>query len=293
MCVQVAGAKKNPKSFMRRIMLAATVWALVAPSVFASLASCSTSTATSSAIAGSQIAGAPIAAAGPGNDFATLGTAPVTGCQGTDINFQNLTETNGAPAGGSGNYISTLSNQDLTAGTVTAIFSTVRGADAQSGGGHGDAGTNDGTNNWVGSATFTTNYNAAATSTGFFQVFALNLDGVQLGAAGTAGTAGTVTGTVSLCFGGTWSGAVCSSGNSHTINLVSGTNSYSFAFNSVTQIGIQNSFTLTNGSGTGSTPTFITSFTEAFSEAPEPCTFALFGTAIAGLAFWRRARLSR
>jgi len=274
-----------------RLILLLALASLAAPCTFASLAACTTSTTNSVNVTGSQIAGAPIAAAGSGDDFTTLSTSPVTGCQGTDINFQNFTETE-TPLGtttAAGTYVSTLTNQDITAGAVDALFSTVRGADGSGSGGNGDGGKNDAVNNWEYNSTantITVNYTEATTSGPGVQFFALSMNGVQDGSGG-------ITGTISLCAGGTFVSAVCTGGTLQTISVTNGTNFYVLNLGAqYTQIGIENSFTLNGSTGaSGGNRAFITSFSDDFEETPEPSTFVLLGSALAAVGLLRlRAR---
>jgi hypothetical protein len=257
-------------------------------SAFASTNSCQTSNTNSIAVAGSQIAGVAIARAGAASpnadDFATLNGAAVPGCSTVDLTFNNFSVTGTGTSTG-GTYISTTTNQNLATGAVTAIFSTVRGADNNATNGN----NNDSTQNWLGSqptaTTYTTNYELTSSDV-VVRYFFLSLQGVQLG---TGTSAGTITGTVSLCLGANWSGSSCS-GTTQTVTLTSGTNYYSIALtNPSTIIGIQNSFILKDGNGTGNAgSTFITAFDETFAMSPEPSTLVLMASALLGLAFVRR-----
>lgn len=287
----------------RRLVFLAAIAAMSAPFTFASLDSCITPSSTSASGRTDTTSGVPIAA-NPGSgadDFASLSTSPVTGCSGTDINFQNFTQTGVSSGnGGSGGvYVSLLSNSDLSAGAVDAVFSTIRGSDGSSGGSstYGNGGTNDDRNNWTGGSsgdTYVVDYTANATGGAYFQYVTIDLNGLNIGAAGYDGSAGSFAGTISLCLGGTWSsggtGGTCSAGNGNidTITYVAGTNTYNVALSTTyTTIGIENSFTLTNGSGYQGGTTWLTSFDEDFAESPEPGSFLLLGAGLAGLAFVR------
>lgn len=259
---------------------------------FASTNSCQTTSSTSVGVTDFQTGGVPIAAAGlaspNADDFATLNGAAVPGCSTIDMTFNNFTatlNTNGVPVNtNTGTYISTLANQNLATGNVSLIFSDVRGTDSDV-----DLTANDGTNGWVAvrkaaPAIVVTDY--TVTSTDVVSYFSLNLLGVAIG----GGTGGATSGTVKLCLGGTWSsggtGGTCS-GTTQTITLTTGVYSYGIALTIPSLvIGIQNSFTLSPGTS-ASGNTYLTSFDETFGETPEPSTFVLFGSALAGIAALR------
>ncbi len=291
----------SESAFMRRVILVSAVALMSAPFTFATTDSCLASSSTSITQT-NQFSGVPIAAAGGGtepDDFESLSSSGVTGCAGTDVQFTNFSETGnttGGDGGAGGTYVSTLTNQDLTAtDPVYVVFSTVRGTDSSTG---GNGSNDDGINNWIGGAgsgsstTYTVDYTANATGTAYFQYFTVDLNGLSVGVTGTGvGHApGTVSGTFSLCLGGTWnaSGTTCSTGASNITTITyNGATSYSLNLGSTyTQIGIENSFTLTNGSGTGFGTTYLTSLGEDFAETPEPSSLLLLaGGLLALLAF--------
>jgi len=259
---------------------------------YASTNSCLATTATSTAHP-NQVAGVAIAAGGSGvvDDFNSLNSAAVPGCSTVDLVFSNFTSTNSATDISGGTYISTLTNQDLSTNPVTAVFSTVRGADNGF-----NTGANDGTNNWVSTTGNITDqaiidYQVVASGTSMGK-FVLDLNGTQLGG-GT--TPGTITGSVNLCLGGQWSaggtGSVCSSGNTQVITLVSGTTSYTLTLTTpTTSIGVQNVFNLFSGSQSfGAGTTFLTAFNETFdpAQAPEPSSYVFMGSALLGLGLLR------
>jgi hypothetical protein len=261
------------------------------PFVSAAAISCANSTTTSGVVAG-QSAGIPIAPNAT-DDFATLNGNSPAGCATVDMVFSGFTSSGGS-ASDSGTYIgvglSSGANQSIAAGPVTAVFSTIRGADSVA----TDGDANDSTNNWVATTSTSNTYNLdyqVVTLASSVNSFTVDLAGVNLG---TGGTPGTITGTVSLCLGGTWSsggtGGTCSTGagNIQTINLLSGTTFYDVQTTvpNLTTIGIENTFTITGGSTSGlNGSTWITGFDEGFEFAPEPSTFVLLGTALVGLGF--------
>lgn len=256
---------------------------------FGGLAACHTSSATSVAKANSQAAGAAIAAAGPGDDFKTLDSTTPEGCAGTGIQFLNLT-IDAAASPTDGTYMSTLTNQSLLTGPVVAVFSAVRGTDTSS----GNTNDNDGSNNWTDNGAapsptpITTSYEVV--STDVIYNFTLNLLGVRLG---TKGAGGTITGEFDLCLGAAFVGGfggTCS-GTEETFALSPGVYTYNEVFIGVTTLGVANNFILT-GTGTAAGITYITSFEEDF-DTPEPSTFALFGSALAGLAALRLRKLKQ
>jgi hypothetical protein len=248
---------------------------------FGGLATCLSGSATSVVDANHQTAGVAIAAQGPGNDFATLDTTTPAGCAGTDIQFLNFA-VNAAASAASGTYMSTLANQNLLSGPVDAIFSTVRGLDNGL-----NKSSDDGTNGWTDNAAgvsptpITTSYEVDSTAAMFG--FTLNLLGARLGAGG-----GTITGEVDLCLGAAWVGGfggTCA-GTAQDVSLAPGV----YAYNEIlaggfTTVGVANNFILL-GTGTGTGITYLTSFEESL-DAPEPSTFALFGSALVGLAALR------
>lgn len=255
-------------------------------------AGCLTTTDTSVAVAGQQNAGAIIAAASSPtpDDLNSLNAAG--GCSGVDLVFSTFTSTQNGIDELAGNYLSTGLNQDLSAGAVTAVFSNVNGADNVL----SDGVPNDGLNDWNAvhggvNQTIVTDYQMVAAIP--ILQFTLNLNGVGLGGSAGGPNRGTITGTVDLCLGGTWSsggtGSVCS-GTIQTITLITGTDTYAVALTpgNWTTIGIQNSFILKPGAALGTEgSTYLTSFDESFSETPEPSTFVLLGSALAGIAALR------
>lgn len=285
----------------KRIALIGLAAVFLSAAAFASTNSCQSTTSTSVAVPGSQSAGFPIAAPGaaPPNadDFNTLNTAVSPGCSTIDSVFNNFNATSTfisgtgapvAPVTNAGAYISLGANQNLLTGPIDAIFSTVRGADNVA----TDGNANDSFNNWVApqnvDTAFTVDYQFTATDV--FNTFVLNIDGLSHGlAAGFAPTASTV----SLCLGGSWSaggsGTICSSGNVDTFNLSNGKATYTVALGGAfNTIGVRNDFQLNGSPIGGQGPTFLTAFDESFGEdTPEPATFALLGSALAGLAALR------
>ena len=268
------------------------------PWAFGSTNGCLVTSSTSVAVSGSQIAGQPIAAAGGGSfpdSFAALNAGTVPGCSAVDVTFSNFTSSGFTPDAGTDNsttYVSTLTNQNLADGTpVDAIFSTVRGADSNTSG-TADGSNNDGVNNWIGTGSGGTGgtsyhvyYEFQSSDVPAFS-FAANFLGVQQGSGN-----GSLTGSIDLCLGGTWSfgPTTCSSGNSQDITVVNGTTSYSVLLNlPSTEVDVLTNFTLTGG--TSGEP-FLTSLEEDFVE-PEPSTFVLLGTALAGVGFLRLRRKS-
>ncbi len=255
-------------------------------------ASCLTTTNTSVAVAGEQNAGAIIAASSfpTADDLNSVNAAG--GCSGVDLVFSTFTSTQNGVDELAGNYISTGLNQDLSAGAVTAVFSNVNGADNVL----TDGVPNDGMNDWYavkggGNQTLVTDYQVVA-AIAILQ-FTLDLNGVGLGGSAGGPVKGTLTGTVNLCLGGTWSsggtGSTCS-GTIQTITLISGTDTYAVALlpGNWTTIGIQNTFILKPGAALLTAgDTYLTSFDESFSETPEPSTFVLLGSALAGIAALR------
>jgi hypothetical protein len=235
---------------------------------------------TSGAVSGSrtnQVAGVPIAAAGPGDDFASLDSTTPAGCHGTDIAFLNLA-VDAAASPTDGTYMSTLTNQALATGPVVAVFSAVRGSDSNG----GNTNNNDGSNNWTDNGTapsptpITTSYEVDSTVAMYS--FALNLLGVQLGKGG-----GTLGGEFDLCLGAAFVGGfggTCA-GTEETFSLSPGVyNYYEVLAGGFTTVGVANNFILT-GTGTGTGVTFLTSFEEDF-DAPEPSTFATFRLRVIG-----------
>jgi hypothetical protein len=289
--ISIINMQKNIIGAWRRRFEILFLGLVAMPFVSAAAISCANSTTTS--VGGADhSAGIPIAPNAT-DDFTTLNGNSPAGCATVDMVFSGFTSAGGT-ASDSGTYIgvglSSGANQSIVAGPVTAVFSTIRGADNVG----TDGNPNDSVNNWSattgGSNTYNLDYQVAtlASSVNYFTV---DLAGVQLGA-GT--TTGTITGTVSLCLGGTWSsggtGATCSTGagNVQTINLLSGTTFYDVqtTMPNLTTIGIENTFTITGGSTAGLTgSSWITGFDEGFEFAPEPSTFVLLGTALVGLGF--------
>jgi hypothetical protein len=258
-------------------------------SCFGSGLSCDTSTNNSVAAAGSAIAGQPIAA-DPGapnasDSFAALGA---NGCFTVDVQFSSFAVTSGGSGTTPLNYVSTLTNQDLTlTNPVTAVISSIRGT--ESGVNNPDGQQDDSLNNFVaatsGTTTVNNQYEFAESSGSPVKYFTLNLLGEQLG---TGATAGTITGNVFLCLGGTFTGSTsgtCSGGTLQTILLNSAT-SYAVTLTTPeTTFGILNNFTLKGGTTAGNNgATFVTSFEETFADSPEPSTFLLMGSALAGIA---------
>jgi hypothetical protein len=283
---------------MVKLTLIAVIAASMSASLFASTNACQSTTSTSILVANSQNAGAPIAAQGSAtpDDFAGLDGAAVPGCSTVDLVFNNLTATSAVISGtglagvtNSGAYLSTESNQNLAAGTVDAVFSTVRGADNV----QTDGDPNDGVNNWdaprKADVAFTVDYQV--TTTDNIRYFVLNLNGLVSGQGGGLAPTASV---VQLCLGGSWStsgpGATCSSGKVDTITLNNVALTYSLDLGAAfTTIGVQNNFQLNGGNaGNGAGPTYLTSFDESFGEeTPEPSTFILMGAALASVAALR------
>jgi hypothetical protein len=247
---------------------------------FGGLATCLNTPATSG-VRSNQVAGVAIAAEGPGDDFNTMDSTTPAGCAGTDIQFLNLT-IDSAASSPVGTYMSTLANQSLLTGPVAVVFSSVRGLDNGA-----KNGNDDGVNEWTNSATspgptpITTSYEVDSTVAMYS--FTLNLLGVQLGTRG-----GTLSGEFDLCLGAAFVGGfggTCA-GTAETFTLSPGIYTYNeILTGGYTTVGVANNFLL-RGTGTGAGVTFLTSFDESF-DSPEPSTFALLGSALAGLVAFR------
>ncbi len=250
---------------------------------------CVTTSATSVAAAGSQTGGIPIATSGSGNtdDFASLnGNVLGAGCATVDSVFSTFTAT-GTGVTDAGTYISVgviggNPNQDFASGFVESVFSTVRGAD------NGADGTgDDGSNQWAvpsgtASTTFTVDDQLVTSGGAVLNYAAFDLAGTQIGAGG-----GGILLTIDLCLGGTWSsggtGGTCSSGAGNIQLVASNSSTLDWDVKlsqPATTIGIQVGFVL---DAPGSGATWVTALDEGFGEAPEPSTFVLLGTALAGI----------
>ena len=280
------------KKFLGNCGVVSLVWFGIASSCFGAGVSCNISTNNSIAAAGSAIAGQPIAAdptaPNSSDSFATLGAA---GCFTTDVQFSNFVVTSGGIGSPTNlNYISTLTNQDLTlTNPLTAVISSIRGT--ETGTNSPDGQQDDAVNNFVATASTSTTLNSryefAESSGSPVRYFTFTILGEQLG----AGTIpGTITGDVFLCLGANFTGSASGTcgGTLQTIALTSATNYNIQLTTPQTTIGILNSFALNGGNGAGNAAaTFITSFEETFEDTPEPSTFLLFGTALAGISALR------
>jgi hypothetical protein len=232
------------------------------------------------------------------NNLANLTTTGTTGCLAADLSFSNFSVTssgtneNAIPTA-AGTYLSETPNAD------TLLFSTLQGA-----GTGGDGALNDGTDNTKvdnGETMTTTLSYGVSDSKGNVLGVDLTVNGITIAAGGSitaiidtcaqgtgghAPTAGNITtqaacntavggiGIFTQSNGGT--ATSLATGQSQTIDLSLSSSS----FVNVTQV-----FQFTGGSGTNETG-FLT-FGDNFTETPEPSTFVLLGSALAGAAALR------
>jgi hypothetical protein len=262
---------------------------------YGAIVACDATAATSVGTNANTAGGITIAAGGTPqpDDFNTLSTID-TGCASGNIAFSNLAATSGSAA--TTTYLSTLANQSLSLTTpVFGVFSAIRGTDNSG----TDGGSNDDVNNWNASASGTTTINNRYefTTTGpTVAYFAFMLEGQSLGGAGLLGVAGTITGDVYLCIGANFTASTSNtcSGTLQTIALVSGTTSYAVQLTMATaNVGVLNNIVLAGGTGVLAGATYLTAFDDEFEVSPEPSTFILLGSALAGLAALRLRKRSQ
>jgi len=267
------------------------------PLAFGSINNCPNGTANSSVSngAGTSTQTIPGVPGTPANDFVSLGSV---GCTAVDLTFSNFT---GTFSGAGDNGIESLAGTYMAetpagiASPDTLLFATVRGAAT---GPDGDP--NDGNNNWVtthGTGTITDDLSysvsdsAAAVSSIVLTAFGASIDSSASGSI-----------TVDVCKGITSSATITTSGACTTAggtafvtmqlplatlasqNLTVSLGTPSNAFDITTEIAL-----VTNG-GNGKFGSLDT-FTESFDEGvPEPSTFVLLGTALAGIGVLRARR---
>ena len=269
---------------------------LTVPLMFGSTNNCNNSTASSPVSNGTvpsttqTIPGAP----GTAND---LGSA--IGCTAVNMTFSNFT---GSFTGAGANGIETLGGTymaETPAGTAntsldTLLFATVRG----SAGVPTDGNSNDGNNNWIANShttvtdeiSYSVTDSAASVASIVLTAFGANVD---------PSAGGSII--VDVCEGIATSATITSTG---ACGLAGGTfvtqtlTLSTLASQSLTiSLGAPTSFDITTeiilSGGGGSHIGSFDDFTESFDDGttlPEPSTFVLMGTALAGIGFLRSRR---